>query len=83
MTESTYDLIIWGATGYTGKLVAEYLAARAPANSTRVPLCLLTISPSIVEWAIAGRNEDKLKRIRDELDGKVGTTWTVVMCDPV
>ncbi|HMG23673.1 MAG TPA: saccharopine dehydrogenase NADP-binding domain-containing protein [Kofleriaceae bacterium] len=41
-----FDLVLFGATGFTGRLVAEYLAAAA----TRDP----------VRWAIAGRSRDKL-----------------------
>ncbi len=48
-----FDLVLWGATGFTGQLVAHYLADH-PEIST-------------VEWAIAGRNEDKLSALRDEL----------------
>jgi short subunit dehydrogenase-like uncharacterized protein len=47
------DLVLFGATGYTGKLVAEYLAGAA----TREPL----------RWAIAGRSRDKLESLRKSL----------------
>lgn len=39
-----FDLVVFGATGFTGKLVAEYIS-----RSTQKP-----------RWAIAGRNKDKL-----------------------
>src|SRR5512140_3145548 len=48
----TYDVVLFGATGFTGKLVAEYLA-REHATGLR--------------WAIAGRNETKLAGIKSEL----------------
>ncbi len=54
MQEKTYDLIVWGATGFTGRLVAEYLYKQYGANHS-------------LRWAIAGRNEDKLERVRQEL----------------
>jgi len=45
------DLVLFGATGFTGRLVAEVLAAgRAP-----------------VRWAIAGRNRERLQRVRADL----------------
>src|SRR5262245_26108066 len=44
----THDLILFGATGFSGKLVAEYLA-RHDASLT---------------WAIAGRSRDKLEAAR-------------------
>ena len=43
-----FDLIVFGATGFTGKLVAEYLAQVA--DDTR--------------WAIAGRDKSKLEAVR-------------------
>lgn len=42
-----YDVVVWGATGFTGKWVAKYLADHYS-------------QPQLV-WAIAGRNTDKLK----------------------
>jgi short subunit dehydrogenase-like uncharacterized protein len=47
-----FDLIVFGATGFTGRLVAEYLHLSG-AESAR--------------WAIAGRNLDKLAKVRDQL----------------
>lgn len=47
----TFDLVLFGATGFTGKLVAEYLATHAKDLS----------------WAIAGRNQRKLEEVRDAL----------------
>ena len=48
------DIIIYGATGYTGKLVAEYFNARYGTNGE-------------VSWAIAGRNLEKLQAVRSDL----------------
>jgi short subunit dehydrogenase-like uncharacterized protein len=53
-TAREFDVIVYGATGYTGKLVAEYMNQRYGADGE-------------VSWAIAGRSADKLKRVRDEL----------------
>jgi short subunit dehydrogenase-like uncharacterized protein len=47
-----YDIVLFGATGFTGGLTAEYLARHAPA-ATR--------------WALAGRNQPKLEAVRDRL----------------
>ena len=47
-----YDLVLFGATGFTGGLTAEYLAQHAPA-ATR--------------WALAGRNRAKLEAVRTRL----------------
>ncbi|OKI65103.1 saccharopine dehydrogenase family protein [Micromonospora sp. CB01531] len=47
-----YDLVLFGATGFTGGLTAEYLARHAPAG---------------LRWALAGRNPGKLAAVRDRL----------------
>lgn len=50
-----FDLVLFGATGFTGRLVADYLAG-APARERHS-----------IHWAIAGRNEHKLEAISREL----------------
>ena len=47
-----FDLIVFGATGFTGRLVAEYLHLSGACGA---------------RWAIAGRSLDKLGKVRDEL----------------
>lgn len=47
------DLIVWGATGFTGRLVAEYLQQHYGATDLR--------------WALGGRNEAKLAAVRDRI----------------
>ena len=49
-----FDLIVYGATGYTGHLVAEYLATSYRGDN----------APS---WAIAGRSTDKLQKVRADI----------------
>ena len=44
-----YDLIVYGATGFTGGLVVEYLCNHAPKE---------------LRWAVCGRNEAKLQHIQ-------------------
>lgn len=51
-TERQYDLVLFGATGFTGRLTAEYLAAHAPAG---------------LRWAVAGRDAAKLASISAHL----------------
>jgi len=48
-----FDIIIFGASGFTGRLVAEYMHA--------------THSPRGVKWAMAGRDLEKLASVRDEM----------------
>ena len=45
-----FDIIIWGATSFTGKLVSEYIFKK--------------YGSSKIKWAIAGRNLKKLEKIR-------------------
>src|SRR5688500_1690211 len=47
-----FDVVVFGATGFVGKLTAEYLAEHAPAGVT---------------VALAGRSEEKLARVKSEL----------------
>ena len=49
-----FDIIIFGATGFTGGLVASYFASNVDINK--------------VKWAIAGRNLDKLEGIKGKLE---------------
>ena len=49
--QKEFDLIVFGATGFTGRLVAEYLNKRYGAGSG-------------VTWAMAGRNAGKLEEVR-------------------
>jgi short subunit dehydrogenase-like uncharacterized protein len=51
-----YDLVLWGATGFTGALVAEYLLRQHGARAA-------------LRWAIGGRNQAKLEQVRDRLAG--------------
>ena len=57
------DLVLFGATGFTGGLTADYLAAHAPDG---------------LRWAIAGRNADKLEAVRRRLgvDGRRRRCWS-------
>jgi short subunit dehydrogenase-like uncharacterized protein len=57
VTGAAHDIVLFGATGFTGGLTAEYLAEHAPAG-TRL--------------ALAGRNREKLEAVRARLDGAYG-----------
>lgn len=52
MGNREFDVIIYGATGFTGRLVAEYMDAEYGKD---------------VRWAMAGRSLKKLKSVRDEM----------------
>ena len=59
MTDNrTHDIVIYGATGYTGQLVAEYLAQKNGQG---------------LRWAMAGRSGDKLEAVRAEIGAPEST----------
>ena len=49
-----YDVIIWGATGFTGRLVAEYINHQYGVDQS-------------LRWAMAGRNMDKMSTVAKEM----------------
>ena len=54
-TNREIGIIVFGATGYTGRLVCEYLNNQYGVGGE-------------VSWAMAGRSQQKLEQVRDELD---------------
>jgi short subunit dehydrogenase-like uncharacterized protein len=52
--QAEFDVIVYGASGYTGRLVAEHLARRYGVGGE-------------VKWAMAGRSAAKLAEVRDEI----------------
>ncbi|MBH1977702.1 MAG: saccharopine dehydrogenase NADP-binding domain-containing protein [Comamonadaceae bacterium] len=59
-----FDLVVHGATGFTGRLVVEYLLQRYPAGSG-------------LRWAMGGRNAEKLAAVRDEIGAPADTPLVV------
>ena len=51
-----FDIIIWGATSFTGKLVVEYIFKKFASTK--------------IKWAIAGRNKEKLENVRSKVADK-------------
>ena len=69
MTDKVYDLIIFGATGYTGKNVVQYVARSAKEIGG-------------IKWAVSGRDEAKLKRVLSEVPADLKSTDTdIIVCD--
>jgi short subunit dehydrogenase-like uncharacterized protein len=53
MASSTeYELVLFGATGYTGKLTAQHITKNLPTD---------------LKWAIAGRSQEKLEAVVADL----------------
>ena len=63
-----FDIVVHGATGFTGRLVVEYLLRQYP-NSN--PAC------SGLRWAMGGRSAAKLAAVRDELGAPADTPLVV------
>jgi len=53
MSKREFDIIVYGASGFTGRLVAEYLQAE--------------YGGADLKWAMAGRNATKLADVRAEM----------------
>ena len=64
MSSSKFDIIVYGATGFTGQLVAEYLAAHYKGDAN-------------LKWAMAGRSKDKLAIVRDAIGAPADTPLIV------
>ncbi|MCB2089500.1 MAG: saccharopine dehydrogenase NADP-binding domain-containing protein [Sphingomonadaceae bacterium] len=69
MTTREFDIVIYGATGFTGRLVAEYLATHY-AGRDDAPY-----------WAMAGRSAAKLAEVRDEIGAPEDTPFVVANAD--
>lgn len=54
------DVIVWGATGFTGQLVSEYLLRTYGVGKD-------------LNWAIAGRNQEKLDQLNRVLGAQIPT----------
>jgi len=59
-----FDIVVHGATGFTGRLVVEYLLRQYPAGSG-------------LRWAMGGRSASKLAAVRDELGAPADTPLVV------
>lgn len=62
-----YDIVVYGATGYTGRLVAEYLAHHYQGKGPK--------------WAMAGRSATKLAEVRDLIGAPADTPLVVANSD--
>jgi len=67
--ETQYDVIVWGASGFTGRLVAEYLNNQYGQSGD-------------VRWAMGGRSESKLKAVAAEIGAEGVAIVTGDASDP-
>ena len=66
MSDKSFDVVIYGATGFTGKLVVEYMQEKYGNDED-------------VSWAIAGRSKEKLIAVSEDL--KVGSNVPYLSVD--
>ncbi|MEO0788845.1 MAG: saccharopine dehydrogenase NADP-binding domain-containing protein, partial [Bacteroidota bacterium] len=64
-TSPEFDIIIYGASGFTGRLVAEYLFNKYGSSGE-------------IQWAMGGRNQQKLEEVRQMV---ADTTVPIVVAD--
>jgi short subunit dehydrogenase-like uncharacterized protein len=63
-SSSKFDIVVYGATGFTGQLVAEYLATKYKGDGN-------------LKWAMAGRSLDKLASVRAAIGAPADTSLIV------
>ena len=66
--KAEFDIIVYGASGFTGRLVAEYLARQYGVGGA-------------VRWAMAGRSLEKLAAVRDEIGAPADTPLVTADAD--
>lgn len=66
--EKPYDVVVYGASGFTGRLVVEYLVKQYGAGSG-------------LKWAMAGRSAEKLAAVRDEIGAPASTPLVIADAD--
>jgi short subunit dehydrogenase-like uncharacterized protein len=65
MSEREFDVIVWGATGFTGALVAEYLLAQYGVDGE-------------LRWAIGARSAEKLEQLKKRLGSRASDLPVIV-----
>ena len=63
--QRSHDIVVWGASGFTGKLVTEYLYGNYGVGGE-------------LRWAIAGRNQEKLDSLCADLGIESGSLPIVI-----
>jgi short subunit dehydrogenase-like uncharacterized protein len=57
------DVVLWGATGFTGQMATAYLAGNSAAFSSMAPGAV----PASLRYGLAGRDRAKLERVKREM----------------
>ena len=66
--EREFDVIFWGASGFTGQLVLDYLVKQYGIGKS-------------LKWAIAGRNKEKLNNVAKDAAGDLASEITIIIAD--
>ena len=66
-TPREFDIVVYGATGYTGRLVAEHFVREYGGK------------PDAPKWAMAGRSKEKLAEVRDLIGAPADTPLVIAM----
>ena len=69
MAEREFDIVVYGATGYTGRLVAEHFVREYGAKAGA--------GGDAPKWAMAGRSKDKLAEVRDLIGAPADTPLVI------
>jgi short subunit dehydrogenase-like uncharacterized protein len=64
MSDRQYDVVLYGASGFTGKQTVRYFAQHVPSGEVR--------------WAIAGRNREKLEAVKAQVGAAAGAVEVLV-----
>jgi saccharopine dehydrogenase (NAD+, L-glutamate forming) len=64
--ERPYAIVLYGATSFVGQITAHYLSQFLSESTAKDS----SSAGSAITWAIAGRDEDKLKKLQSELSNK-------------
>ncbi|MFT4797853.1 MAG: short subunit dehydrogenase-like uncharacterized protein [Candidatus Azotimanducaceae bacterium] len=68
METREFDVVIWGATGFTGQLVVDYMFSQYGIGGE-------------VAWAIAGRNREKLDQVAKDAAGNQADQIPLIVAD--
>lgn len=63
MATERYDIVIFGASGFTGQFVVEEVARVAPTER--------------LTWAVSGRSMEKIQKVLSKASKRTGNTCTI------
>eukprot|EP01038_Epipyxis_sp_PR26KG_P008390 gene8390-11347_t len=71
MNKRKYDLVLYGATGFTGRMAVEYISKRYGVDSN-----------TVIRWAISGRRKEALQDIQLQINKSYpGVSFDIIIAD--